>query len=277
MIRRVNSEVVLRSGSPATNRWDIRTTEQDRDADPVGPGGCVEMPGEDRTVSPGPDDRSVRTDDGEVLRPPADWELLPAGDAGLTRRLKAAGPTWAVRQRRGRRTFSLGIWAPRATIAAIRAELATERATPRYAMRRQADTHRRAHQQAEYVGSFHRAVLDFLSFDTRYADLAERLATAVTEHATPVGSGTVARTRRIPLEARAEVAVIAWMRHRTTAYDRMAIPRVKGKRREVRRLLAQHSKVLLDAYRAGKEVDTSTCPLQRALYGGTARVEETSA
>jgi hypothetical protein len=277
MIRRVNREVVLRSGSPATSRWDIRMTEQNWDADPVGPGGRVVMPGQDRTVSPGPDDHSVRTDDGEVLRPPADWDLLPPGDAALTRRVKAAGPSWSVQQRRGRRTFSLGIWAPRATIEAIRAELAAERATPRYARRREADTHRRAHQQAGYVVSFHGAVLDYLSFDPRYADLAEQLAAAVTEHATPVGSGTVARTGRIPLEARAEAAVIAWMRHQTTAYDRMAIPLVRGKRREVRRLFAQRSKLLLDAYRTGKEGDASACPLQGALSGGTARVEVTPA
>jgi Fe-S cluster biosynthesis and repair protein YggX len=45
----------------------------------------------------------------------------------------------------------------------------------------------------------------------------------VTAHATPVGSGTVARTERIPLEQRAESAVIAWMRHQTTAYDSMKI------------------------------------------------------
>ena len=70
---------------------------------------------------------------------------------------------------------------------------------------------------------------------------------AVADHATPVGSGTVARTKRIPVERRAEAAVIAWMRHQTTAYDSMPIPRVKGKRREVRRLLAQRSKELLDA------------------------------
>lgn len=54
-------------------------------------------------------------------------------------------------------------------------------------------------------------------------------------HAVPVGSGTVARTQLIPLEQRAEAAVIAWMRHQTTAYDRMSIARIKGERREVRR------------------------------------------
>ncbi len=105
----------------------------------------------------------------------------------------------------------------------------------------------------------------FLAFDPRHAELAERLAQAVTEHATPVGSGTVARTQRIPVEHRAEAAVIAWLRHQTTAYDRMAIPRIKGGRRQVRRHLAEQSKALLAVYRIGKEVDPASCPLRQAL------------
>jgi hypothetical protein len=92
----------------------------------------------------------------------------------------------------------------------------------------------------------------------------------VTAHATPVGSGTVARTERIPVEARAEAAVIAWMRHQTTAYDDMAIARVKGLRREVRRELAQRSVQLLHAYRRGDDVNALTCPLQRALKPASA-------
>jgi hypothetical protein len=94
--------------------------------------------------------------------------------------------------------------------------------------------------------------------------LAARLARAVTEHATPVGSGMVTRTKRIPIEERAEAAVIAWMRHRTTGYDNMVIRRVKGKRREVRRMLARRSQELLDRYRRG-EVAPEGCPLKRAL------------
>ena len=92
------------------------------------------------------------------------------------------------------------------------------------------------------------------------------LARAVADHATPVGSGTVARTKRIPVEQRAEAAVIAWMRHQTTAYDSMKIPRVKGKRREVRRMLAQRSQELLDRYRKGESVGDE-CPLMKALVG----------
>lgn len=108
-------------------------------------------------------------------------------------------------------------------------------------------------------------MLEFLAFETTYTELADTLARAVTEHATPVGSGTVARTKRIPVGRRAEAAVIAWLRHHATVYEGMAIPRIKGKRREVRRLLAQQSRSLLDAYRAGREVNADACPLRRAL------------
>lgn len=223
------------------------------------------MPDQTRIVSPGPHDHAVRTAEGQVLLVPRDWELLPPGDAGLTRRVKAGGPTWTVKQKKGRRMFSLGVWAPAARIAAVRAGLDAERSTDAYAKRRQADAKRRERKQDEYVEDFRGAVLAFLGFDPTYASLAERLADAVTAHATPVGSGTVARTQRIPIERRAESAVIAWMRHQTTGYDNMKIPRVKGQRREVRRMLAKRSRGLLQAYRAGQTVAPQHCPLQRAL------------
>src|SRR5215212_12264923 len=77
------------------------------------------MPTQTRIVSPGPDGRSVRTADGQVLRAPADWVLVPPGDAGLTRRVKAAGATWTVQERRGRKTFSRGVWADGAVVERI--------------------------------------------------------------------------------------------------------------------------------------------------------------
>ena len=92
------------------------------------------------------------------------------------------------------------------------------------------------------------------------------MARAVTDHATPVGSGTVARTKRIPVEQRAEAAVIAWMRHQTTGYDGLKIPRIKGKRRQVRRLLAERSNELLERYRRGERA-LEGCPLRLALVG----------
>ncbi|MCE9629105.1 MAG: DUF2293 domain-containing protein [Planctomycetia bacterium] len=220
---------------------------------------------------PGPTATNVRTQNGTVLEAPADWVLLPPGDPGLTRRVKAAGDHWVVQERRGRKMFSRGVWAARATIERIREELAAERSTEQFAKRQASAAKRREKVQAEYVGDFHAAVKDFLRFHDRHAEFAERFATAVTTHATPVGSGTVARTERIPIERRAEAAVIAWMRHQTTAYDSMQIARVKGKRREVRRMLAQRSQELLHRYRLDEPV-TAGCPLARALGNGKARV-----
>jgi hypothetical protein len=218
----------------------------------------------DQTFTPGPTPKTVRAGDGRFLTRPAGWVLLPPGDTALTRRVKAAGDHIVVQERKGRKVFFWGVWAPAATIERIRAELKAERATAGFAKRKRADARRRAKAQAEYVGDFYGAVLAFLAFHPSHAGLAERLARAVTDHATPVGSGTVARTKRIPVEERAEAAVIAWLRHQTTEYDKMAIPGIKGGRQEVRHLLAQRSQELLARYRRGEPAPEG-CPLQRAL------------
>jgi hypothetical protein len=225
------------------------------------------MPTETRIVAPGPKPSTVRTEDGTVLKVPAGWELLPPGDTGVTRRVKARGPSWTVKEKKGRRTFSRGVWAPADRIASVRAEFEAERSTEAYAKKQASAAKRRDKKQAQYVEDFTSAILQFLAFEDSYSDLATRLAKAVSEHATPVGSGTVARTQRIPIERRAESAVIAWMRHQTTAYDHMKIPRVKGKRREVRRKLAKESRKVLGKYRDGSEADLSRCPLAIALSG----------
>ena len=222
------------------------------------------MPTTAQTFRPGPRDRTVLDDRGKTLSVPAGWELLPPGDAAATRRVKATGEFWVVQEKKGRRTFSKGLYAPAETIAAVRRDLDAERATPAYAKKQAAAAKRREKVQGEYVGDFTAAVRAFLDFDVRHADLAKRLAEAVAAHATPVGSGTVARTKRIPIERRAESAVIAWLRHQTTGYDDMVIPRVKGKRREVRRMLAERSRRLLDRYRRGERA-VADCPLAAAL------------
>ena len=87
------------------------------------------------------------------------------------------------------------------------------------------------------------------------------MARAITAHATPVGSGTVARTKQISVERRAEAATIAWLRHQTTAYDHMSIPRVRGARRAIRRQLAQVSRALLDLHRRDAAHAERLCPL----------------
>lgn len=229
------------------------------------------MSADANTFTPGPTSNTVRSADGKILTAPDGWILLPPGDVALTRRVKAAGDHWLVQEKRGRKVFSRGMWAPATTIDRIRVELDAERATEGYAKRKEADSRRRENAQAEYVEDFSAAVLAFLAFHPVHADLAGRLARAVTDHATPIGSGTVARTKRIPVEQRAEAAVIAWMRHSTTGYDGMVFPRIRGKRREVRRILARRSQEMLSQYRRGVPI-TEGCPLQRALAADHAGV-----
>jgi Uncharacterized conserved protein (DUF2293) len=179
--------------------------------------------------------------------------------------VKAAGPSWAVIEKKGRKLFSKGLWAPAQTIAVQRAALDAERSTQSYAKKRLADTSRRERAQVEYAAEFEREVAAFLRFSPRWEVNGARLAQRVAAHATPVGSGTVARTQRIPVAERAEAAVIAWMRHQTTAYDAMKIERVAGRRREVRRELAQISRAILDLHRRDAAHAPHACPLCTAL------------
>lgn len=222
------------------------------------------MPTQTRDVLPDPDPRFVRTADGRRLAVPANWILLPPGDPGLTRRVKKEGPSWTVQEKKGRKVFSRGVWAPADRIHRIQAELEAERGDPRYHRRLEQARLRREAHEARYAEDFRGSVEAFLGFAPRYREVAEMLAAIVTAHAAEVGSGTVARTERIPIEERAEAAVIAWMRHQTTGYDSMPIPRVKGMRREVRRQLAQRSRQILERYRRGEPIPEA-CPLRRAL------------
>src|SRR4249919_2050519 len=125
--------------------------------------------------SPGPTPNTVRAADGKVLTVPVGWILLPPGDAALTRRVKAAGDHWVVAEKKGRKVFSRGVWAPAATIQRIRAELDAERSTESFAKKKDADARRREKAQAEYVEDFLGAVVSFLGFHAKYADLADHL------------------------------------------------------------------------------------------------------
>lgn len=201
---------------------------------------------------------------GETLRPPINWTFLPAGDAGITRKVTSKGTYWRVEVKKGRRIISLGIWAPASTIETAKHDVMLIRKTDEYRKKQTYAAERREKKQVEYYAEFCQAVEEFLSFHANYKNLGQKLAKIVTNHAIPVGSGTVARTQLIPIEERAALAVIAWMRHQTTAYDSLKIARVKGERRAVRKTLAQHSVLILNSYREGRTASTD-CPLQKAL------------
>ncbi len=216
-----------------------------------------------RIVKPEKDGKLIG-EKGEILVPPTSWSFLSAGDAGITRKVTAKGVFWRVVVKIGRRTISQGIWAPATTIAQAHDEVNAVRLTDEYKKKRVLDINRRDKKQGLYDAEFCKAVEDFLSFDAIYKPMEKKLAKAVTVHAIPVGSGTVARTQTIPIEERAAHAVIAWMRHQTTAYDNVKIARIKGERRAVRRGFAQESVALLANYRQARGI-SDNCPLQKAI------------
>ena len=203
--------------------------------------------------------------EGKLLKVPQGWGLLKPGDAALSRRIKKDGPSWTIKEAKGRKMFSQGILAPAHRIEALRRELAAERKDPSYEKKLEAGRQRRAKEEAAYRNEFQHAIYHFLAFHPDFKDLAVDLSLRVTKHAIPVGSGTVARTKTIPIKQRAEAATIAWMRHQTTSYDNMKIPRVKGKRREVRAMLAKRSREILQSYRSGEHHSLENCPLYLAL------------
>ena len=216
-----------------------------------------------RIVEPGKGNTFI-AESGEILNPPAGWEFLPAGDAGLTRKITSAGIYWRVQVKIGRRIISKGVWVPLDIINKARLDIEALRETSSYKKKIEGSRNLRLKKQALYETDFLEAVKSFLSFHSCYSELEVKLAEAVTLHAVPVGSGTVARTATIPIEERAAKAVIAWMRHKTTAYESMAIARIKGKRRETRRILAKRSSEILDVYRKGDAIPEN-CPLKKAL------------
>jgi hypothetical protein len=220
--------------------------------------------------------RAFRTNEGKEVIIPDDWVFVPAGDPGLTRRLKTSGLCYIEVRKRKNRIESVGLWTQKDRIESIKAKLDEDRATLEYVKKLEAARQKRAQEQQEYVEKFQDEVFNFLNFHAKYTNIALKLAWAVTKHATPVGSNTVARTQTIPIEQRAESAVIAWMRHQTTNYDALGPMRVKGMRFEVRRSLAKDSREILDNYRAGVDIDLETCPLANALRNSQNKSQTTN-
>lgn len=151
---------------------------------------------------------------------PDNWELLPSGDAFVTRHVKKAGVYWlAWRPRtkgRGHRR-QLGLWAPASTIE--RARAAAEQTSAARARAREQGARQRARGEATYRDQLFAAVLKYLDFAPEHAELAAQIAKDAADRASVVGSGRVGRTRIIPLEERAQLAARASIRHRHTDYE----------------------------------------------------------
>lgn len=216
-----------------------------------------------KIVTPGPN-HTLIGEYGENVTPPVNWEFLPAGDAAITRKITVRDNFWRVQVKKGRRTITKGIWAHKEIIREAKDVVHTVRMTDDYKKKREYALRSRERKQAKYEVEFLNIVENFLSFHPIYHNIQHIMAKLVTEHAVPIGSGTVARTERIPIKERASKAVIAWMRHQTTAYDSLQIAHIKGERRAIRKLYAAQSITLLKQYRKGLPI-SENCPLQKAV------------
>lgn len=158
-------------------------------------------------------------DHGEI-EIPQDWEFLAAGDAFVTRRVKAAGVFWVAWRPRGRNRQHrrrLGLWAPKEAIEAAEAEAAAteeQRTT-----RRESSARSRAKQEAAYRDELEEALRRFLAFTPEHLHLADEIAQEAATRAAEVGSGRVGRTRTLSLDERAALAARALIRHRYTSYE----------------------------------------------------------
>lgn len=209
-------------------------------------------------------DGQLRDQNGFKVEIPEGWLFVPAGDAALTRKITARKRYFRLQVKKGKRIQSKGVWAPERIVSEAKQAVINMRQAPGYEKKLAYSRKQRDKKQAIYEQKFIQALCAYLNFAPQYKELELKMAKAVADHAVPVGSGTVARTQMIPIEERASRAVIAWMRHRTTGYDHMQIARIKGERRKIRRMLAEQSSRLLQAYRLGQEI-SSNCPLQMAL------------
>ena len=223
------------------------------------------MPLETRSFLISKSDQRLKDKAGNIYSVPCDWENLPAGDASVTRKLKSLGPTWTVQEKKGRKSFSHGVWAAKDQIEQAKTLVEAQRADPKHQKKLLQAKVRRDAEQDIFASDFEQMIINFLNFDKQYQALATELAGLVKAHAVPVGSGTVARSSTVSLEDKAALAVMAWMRHQTSDYDSTVVPRIKGARRELRRKIAQRSERILAKYRRAEAIDNKTCPLYLAV------------
>lgn len=142
-----------------------------------------------------------------------------AGDAFVTRRVKAAGIYWVLFRPKGRREHrrQLGLLAPAEAIASAQVE--AEATASRRDRGRAAGTRQRDKNEARYRAEFEDAVMQWLNFSSEHAAMAREIAHGAVDRAAVVGSGRVGRTKTVTLEDRAALAARVFIRHRYTDYE----------------------------------------------------------
>jgi hypothetical protein len=137
--------------------------------------------------------------------------LIPAGNATRTRRAKAVpGAIEAVEYSRWG-WKRVGYFVPHKAAEEIEQYLV--KTSEKRRKQRERSRKRRKKQEAQYAASFQDTLKQLFPM------MPDRVASAITEHTTEVGAGTVGRTGNLDLEEKARLATIAHVRHRFTNYD----------------------------------------------------------
>ncbi len=150
------------------------------------------------------------------LRVPEGWVLVPSGDPFLTREVKK-GPHWILLKRRKRYTAALGVFCPMVRLGL--AERRREETAESRARQRRLGSTSRERAEERYRDEMEQTVLHFLAFRPEHTELAREIARGAVTQATPVGSGRVGRTRKLPVAQRAELAARAYVRRRRTDFE----------------------------------------------------------
>jgi hypothetical protein len=187
-----------------------------------------------------------------AIATPEGWAFLPSGLAFVTRTVKAGGVFWLAWQPRSRSRLHrrlLGLVAPEATIKAAE-QAAADTETAR-ALQREAGARSRERQEARYRQELTAAIVDYLAFRPEHRELADSIAEDAAERAAVVGSGRVGRTRQLPLEARAELAARAQIRHAHTDYEQQLDEQAVDGDDEAYRAIKAEAHAAVDAFLRG--------------------------
>ena len=107
----------------------------------------------------------------------------------------------------------------RAQTAIDEARTVAQATATRRAADRNASAKQRDRQEATYRSELAVAIVAYLDFAPRHAQLANEIAERAATRAGEVGSGRVGRTRLLTLDERAELAARADIRHHHTTYE----------------------------------------------------------
>ncbi len=181
---------------------------------------------------------------------PDGWVFVPKGDPAVTRRVRSSAERWWLVEERPKlssgawgKPVAVGTYAPKGDVKAAM------RAAPKSAKAKKVSASMaRDRRQDRDIDELRDAIINFLHFDPEHAELAMRIAEQASD-AAKIGSGRVGRAGSQPVEARAELAARAHIRHAHTDYDAALDAARRPGARQVTRTSQKYARIRTAAQR----------------------------